>query len=207
MNEVFGFIQRNDFYILVEYSELLAKERKDLYWEFIEVWLREEGNDADASTAKACLKKILKHGRFLLNEPLASLFEFSLVLRSASPRLVLYQQLADESLSSFPLPEENNSNIVGEGNESFERKISDTSVVGLKPKTPGGKCCWVDTGGSLFFDVPELLMWLQNPAERLVILTNPTLGGEVVVDISQELLSYNEPSIKIQLGQTISRTY
>lgn len=177
VNGVFGFTQCSDFYILVDYSELLAKEQKDLYWEFIEVWLREEGNDADADapTAKACLKKILKHGRSLLNEPLASLYEFSLVLRSASPRLVLYQQLADESLSSFPLPEENNSNIVGEGNESIERKISGTSVVGLKPKTPGGKCCWVDTGGSLFFDVPELLTWLQNPAERLVILTNLTL--------------------------------
>ncbi|KAL0548907.1 hypothetical protein IC582_013384 [Cucumis melo] len=155
--------------VLLEAGELLAKEQKDLYWEFIEVWLREEGNDADADapTAKACLKKILKHGRSLLNEPLASLYEFSLVLRSASPRLVLYQQLADESLSSFPLPEENNSNIVGEGNESIERKISGTSVVGLKPKTPGGKCCWVDTGGSLFFDVPELLTWLQNPAESV----------------------------------------
>lgn len=171
----------------VEYSELLAKERKDLYWDFIEVWLREEGNDADASTAKACLKKILKHGRSLLSEPLASLFEFSLILRSASPRLVLYQQLADESLSSFPLPEENNSNIVGEGNESIERKKSDTSVVGLNPKTPGGICCWVDTGGSLFFDVPELLTWLSNPAERLVLLTNPTHGGGDVVDISPEL--------------------
>ncbi|KAG6576980.1 UDP-glucose:glycoprotein glucosyltransferase, partial [Cucurbita argyrosperma subsp. sororia] len=155
--------------ILLEAGELLAKERKDLYWDFIEVWLREEGNgaDADASTAKACLKKILKHGRFLLNEPLASLFEFSLILRSASPRLVLYRQLADESLSSFPLPEENNCNIVGEGNEGIERRKSDTSLVGQNPKSPGGKCCWVDTGGSLFFDVPELLTWLENPAESV----------------------------------------
>ncbi|KAG6600362.1 UDP-glucose:glycoprotein glucosyltransferase, partial [Cucurbita argyrosperma subsp. sororia] len=151
--------------VLLEAGELLAKERKDLYWDFIEIWLREEGNDADASSAKDCLKKILKHGRLLLSEPLASLFEFSLILRSASPRLVLFQQLANDSLSSFPLPEEKNSNIVGEGNESIERKKSDLSVVGLNQKIPGGKCCWVDTGGSLIFDVPELLTWLQNPAD------------------------------------------
>ena len=129
----------------------------------------------------------MKHGRLLLSEPLASLFEFSLILRSASPRLVLFQQLANDSLSSFPLPEENNSNIVGEGNESIGRKKSDTSVVGLNQKTPGGKCCWVDTGGSLFFDVPELLTWLQNPAEWLVILSNWTRGGGYVVDILPEL--------------------
>lgn len=70
--------------------------------------------------------------------PLASVFDLSLTLRSSSPRLVLYQQLAEESLSSFPLSDDIN-------------------------PSPGGKCCWVDTGGALFFDVPELLLWLRDP--------------------------------------------
>ncbi|KAJ0010857.1 hypothetical protein Pint_33128 [Pistacia integerrima] len=146
--------------LLLEAGELLSNERKDLFWKFIDIWHHAE-NDADTCTAKGCLKRILKHGSSLLGESLASLYEFSLMLRSASPRLVLYRQLAEESLSSFPLVEESNS----EASENLETRISDSLLVGVNPKSPGGKCCWVDTGGALFFDVFELLLWLRNPSE------------------------------------------
>jgi UDP-glucose:glycoprotein glucosyltransferase len=149
-------------------SELLSKEWKDLFWDFIEVWLHSE-DGLDSYTAKGCLKKMVEHGRSLLSEPLASLFEFSLMLRSASPRLVLYRQLAEESLSSFPLADDdgisNNSEETLETNSRMEIKKSDPLLVGVNPKSPGGKCCWVDTGGSLFFDIAELLLWLHNPTE------------------------------------------
>ncbi|KDO50103.1 hypothetical protein CISIN_1g000334mg [Citrus sinensis] len=155
--------------LLLEAGELLASERKDLFWEFIEKWLHSEENDADSRTAKDCLKRIVRHGSSLLSESLASLFEFSLTLRSASPRLVLYRQLAEESLSSFPPFDDSNlKNEVGgasEANEKLETKKSDSLLVGVNPKSPGGKCCWVDTGGALFLEVSELLMWLRSPSE------------------------------------------
>lgn len=130
-------------------SELLSKEWKDLFWEFIEVWLHSEGNDANSSTARDCLKKIIGHGNSLIGHSLASLFEFSLLLRSASPRLVLYRQLAEESLSSFPLTDD----------------ISSSNA-------NTGRCCWVDTGGELFFDIAELKLWLHGP-ERCVPFSFP----------------------------------
>jgi UDP-glucose:glycoprotein glucosyltransferase len=154
--------------LLLEAGELLSKEWKDLFWDFIEVWLHTE-DGLDSYSAKGCLKKILGHGHSLLSEPLASLFEVSLMMRSASPRLVLYRQLAEESLSSFPLADEGIPNNVSEEtletNAKMETKKSDPLLVGVNPKSPGGKCCWVDTGGSLFFDVAEMLLWLHNPTE------------------------------------------
>lgn len=123
--------------------------------------------DSDSSTAKDCLKKIAKYGKSLLSEPLASVFEFSLTLRSSSPRLVLYRQLAEESLSSFPLVDDVISNTIDGGtfepNETTKTKNSEAFLLGMNPNSPGNKCCWVDTGGSLFFEVTELQTWLQNP--------------------------------------------
>lgn len=144
------------------YSELLSKEQKELFWDFIDVWLNTEKEAVDSQTAKDCLKKILEYGRPLLREPLASLFEFSLLLRSASPRLVLYRQLAEESLSSFPLGDESYSN---NDMKEIETTKSDLLHDGVNLKSLGGKCCWVDTGGQLFFDVSELHLWIQRPAE------------------------------------------
>ncbi|KAK6136507.1 hypothetical protein DH2020_029743 [Rehmannia glutinosa] len=141
-------------------GELLAKESKDLYWDFIESWIHSVNVDSDSSTAKDCLKKISNYGKSLLSEPLASIFEFSLTLRSASPRLVLYRQLAEESLSSFPLADDVITNPI---DETTKIKNSEAFLSGMNLDSPGNRCCWVDTGGSLFFEVKELLMWLQNP--------------------------------------------
>ncbi|KAK3011338.1 hypothetical protein RJ639_011725, partial [Escallonia herrerae] len=153
--------------LLLEAGELLSREWKDLFWEFIEVWLHTENRDSDSYTAKGCLKKIVNYGRSLLSEHLASVFEFSLTLRSASPKLVLYQQLAEESLSSFPLSDDISSveGGISELYENREVKKPDSLLVGVNPRSPGGKCCWVDTGGALLFDVTELLLWLRRPDE------------------------------------------
>ncbi|TYJ03442.1 hypothetical protein E1A91_A12G028100v1 [Gossypium mustelinum] len=154
--------------LLLEAGELLSKESKNLFWEFIDDWLLHVAKtDGDSHSAKDCVKKIVKHGSFLLSEPLAPLFEYSLSLRSASPRLVLYRQLAEESLSSFPLPDDSYSNNERglDANETADIKKFDPLLVGVNPKSPDGKCCWVDTGGALFFDVADLLLWLQRPNE------------------------------------------
>ncbi|KAM0977342.1 hypothetical protein ACFX13_020469 [Malus domestica] len=154
--------------LLLEAGELLSKEQKDHFWDFIDAWHHSEKDDAESYTAKGCLKKIVKHGLSILNEPLASLFEFSLMLRSTSPRLVLYRQLAEEALSSFPLVDETNSSSdsgISETNELMEGKRSDLLNIGRNPKSPNGKCCWVDTGGALFFDPADLKIWLQSPRD------------------------------------------
>ncbi|TQD80729.1 hypothetical protein C1H46_033699 [Malus baccata] len=154
--------------LLLEAGELLSKEQKDHFWDFIDAWHHSEKDDAESYTAKGCLKKIVKHGLSILNEPLASLFEFSLMLRSTSPRLVLYRQLAEEALSSFPLVDETNSSSdsgISETNELMEGKRSDLLNIGRNPKSPNGKCCWVDTGGALLFDPADLKIWLQSPRD------------------------------------------
>ncbi|XP_071724923.1 LOW QUALITY PROTEIN: UDP-glucose:glycoprotein glucosyltransferase-like [Rutidosis leptorrhynchoides] len=154
--------------ILLEAGELLSKERKDVFWEFIEDWLHTEKADDDCRTARDCLKKISKHASSFISEPLASLLEFSLTLRSGSPRLVLYRQLAEESLSSFPPVDDtlnNASGEVSEKNGNSESQKSDNMLVGANPKSPNGKCCWVDTGNAVFFDVAELLQWLRKQPE------------------------------------------
>ncbi|KAJ0970439.1 hypothetical protein J5N97_023316 [Dioscorea zingiberensis] len=121
--------------LLLEAGELLSKEWKGLFWEFTELWLQPD-KGSDCSSAKCCLQRIVDDGRSLLSDHLGSVLEFSLTLRSASPRLVLYQQLAEDSLSSFPMDDEANTG---------ERK----------------SCCWVDTGSTLLFRVSELLHWLD----------------------------------------------
>jgi len=81
-------------------SELLAKERNDLYWRFLEQWL-ETGESAKLHTDKECVRHIEEKGSSLLGAPLSPLFRLSLSLRSASPKLVLYRQLATESLALY----------------------------------------------------------------------------------------------------------
>ncbi|KAL4354673.1 hypothetical protein GQ457_06G002390 [Hibiscus cannabinus] len=153
--------------LLLEAGELLSKESKYLFWEFIDGWLHVAKTEGGSHSAKDCLVKILKHGSSLLSEPLASLFEFSLTLRSASPRLVLYRQFAEESLSSFPQSDDGNSHKVSgvDASEAVGTKKLDPLLVGKNPKSPRGKCCWVDIGAKLFFDVAELQSWLQRPNE------------------------------------------
>ncbi|KAK8469111.1 hypothetical protein PHAVU_006G215600 [Phaseolus vulgaris] len=139
--------------LLLEAGELLFKEEPRLFWNFIHAWLHaDDHGDAHSHSARSCVNEILHHSRPLLREPLASLFEFSLILRSASPALVLYRQLAHDSLSSHSY--------------APITKL-DPLHLGVSLQSPGGKCCWVDTGDTLFFDVSELLLWLQTPLEKV----------------------------------------
>ncbi|GLJ16960.1 hypothetical protein SUGI_0293070 [Cryptomeria japonica] len=146
--------------LLLEAGELLANERKDLYWEFVRFWLESDHHLA-ATNAKDCFQEILKHGSFLLSRALGSFFEFALILRSASPKLVLYRQLAQESISSFFLSQEK------EGNKNISysdmEKEFDRWELNRNPNAPDGKCCWVDLGSTILFDVSELSAWLSIP--------------------------------------------
>lgn len=80
-------------------------------------------------------------------------------MRSASPTIALYRQLALDSLASFPW--------IHHDHEIVETKNNNTRLdplgVGVSLQSPGGKCCWIDTGEHLFFDVEELQAWLRNP--------------------------------------------
>lgn len=156
--------------------ELLSNEWKDFYWDFTEFWLLKGSEDSGSQTAKDCLKAIVNYGKSLLSEPLASVFEFSLTLRSASPRLVLYRQLAEDSLSSFPLADDFSSTSSNEGdsetNDSIKSKKVEPLLLGVHSRAPNGKCCWVDTGAALFFYANELLSWLENPSNAWVLLYN-----------------------------------
>ncbi|KAK9134686.1 hypothetical protein Syun_014016 [Stephania yunnanensis] len=136
--------------LLLEAGEVLSKQWKDLFWDFVEVWLREK-DDSDSPSAKHCMQRIVKSGRSLLPESLASLFELSLTLRSSSARLEVYRKLAWDSLFSFP------STIDATGNGHR----TDHLFMGSNATNPSGNCCWVDIGGSLLYDVPELQLWLS----------------------------------------------
>lgn len=154
--------------LLLEAGELLSKEWKYLFWDFTEYWLLAANEDFESYTAKDCLKRIVNYGKSVLSEPLALVFEFSLTLRSASPRLVVYRQLAEDSLSSFPLVDDSSLNPVNEDlseqTDISKSKKNEPSVVGPNPRVPNGKCCWVDIGYSIFLDVIELQQWLQSPS-------------------------------------------
>ncbi|TVU30395.1 hypothetical protein EJB05_22012, partial [Eragrostis curvula] len=137
--------------LLLEASELLSKEWKKLFWDFIDNW-KELDKGSDCLTAKCCIQKIVEDARALLNEPLSTIFEFSLTLRSASPRLVLYRQLAEESLSSVPV--DSLEQISGHGTEENFHEAG-------SPSPSGGTCCWVDTGNALLFNSADLRRWLE----------------------------------------------
>jgi UDP-glucose:glycoprotein glucosyltransferase len=132
--------------LLLEANELLSKEQKDFFWDFVGHW-KELDKGSDCLTAKCCVQKIVEDVRSLLSEPLASVFEFSLTLRSASPRLVLYRQLAEESLSSIPVKDDAIEQIPGNG------PVEET-------------CCWVDTGSALLFNSADLRKWLEGSSKE-----------------------------------------
>lgn len=151
--------------VLLEAWELLSKQSNNLFWEFTDLWVQPD-RGSDCLTARCCVQKIVDDGRGLLSKQSGSIYEFSLTLRSTSPRLVLYRQLAEESLTSYPIDDDGDqSNFTGEMSES----IADRSVMSRNPRSPGGSCCWVDVGSTLFFRVPEVVSWLDKTASKLSI--------------------------------------
>ncbi|KAI0503787.1 hypothetical protein KFK09_014730 [Dendrobium nobile] len=103
----------------------------------------------------------MNDGHSLLSDHLGLIFEFSLTLRSASPRLALYRQLAEDSLSSFPVDDEVNSITAGSPSDGLKVDHSYTT----NQLKSGESCCWVDTGSVLLFNVPELLSWLDTSTD------------------------------------------
>jgi UDP-glucose:glycoprotein glucosyltransferase len=133
-------------------SELLSKEWKNLFWDFIEHW-KELEKGFECLTAKCCIQKIVEDARVILTDPLSTIFGFSLTLRSASPRLVLYRQLAEESLSSVPTSD----SLEQISGQSTEESFLEAG----SPRIFGGTCCWVDTGNTLLFNSADLHQWID----------------------------------------------
>ncbi|KAG0591180.1 hypothetical protein KC19_1G156300 [Ceratodon purpureus] len=143
--------------LLLEAGELLAKERNDLYWRFLEQWLATD-KSVKHNTDRECVQYIEEKGSSLLGEPLSPLFRLSLSLRSASPKLVLYRQLATESLSLYD-----------SGNKANEKGSNEVDAdrwsVGKIPSVSEERCCWIDTGSRILFEESEVFNWLQFSAE------------------------------------------
>lgn len=149
--------------LLLEAGELLAKEQKNNFWEFVKQWL-EPGHHLASTTPKDCFQEILRHGSYFLSGSLESFFQLSLILRSASPKLVLYRQLAQDSVSSFARSHEesvNSENVSDTYMTGIYNKDLDRWSVSRNPNAPKGKCCWVDVGSTILFDVSELSSWLN----------------------------------------------
>jgi UDP-glucose:glycoprotein glucosyltransferase len=84
----------------------------------------------------------------ILTLPLSTIFVFSLTLQSASPRLVLYMQLAEDSLSSVPITD----SLEQISGQSTEESFLEAG----RPRTSGGTCYWVDPGNTLLFNSADL---------------------------------------------------
>ena len=88
-----------------------------------------------------------------MGSSLAPLLHLSLSMRSMSPKVVLYRQLAQESLRRGGLGK-----VVAEG------QGSDRWQIGENPSAPGG-CCWLDVGEK------DLLVGEEKIEELLQLLT------------------------------------
>jgi UDP-glucose:glycoprotein glucosyltransferase len=171
-------------------SELLAKERKDFFWQFLELQIAAAhphqgaaiGGQEQVFTAtdQECVQQIVEQGSSLLGPSLSPLFRLSLSLRSASPKVLLYQQLAQESLAAAA-PHNNflshtttttpNSESVLNKEETdpqhFTPKpyVADRWSISKSPVAPNGGtssfCCWVDTSSGILLQESELLDWLK----------------------------------------------
>lgn len=137
--------------LLLEAGELLSKQSNDLFWEFVDLSLQPD-RGSECRSARCCIEKIVNDGGSFLGKHLASMFEFSLTLRSASPRLVLYRQLAEESLTTHSVNKEGSA-------------INFTGDIGGNPLSPHSSCCWVDTGSTILHNVAGLLSWLDTSSE------------------------------------------
>lgn len=175
--------------ILLEASELLAKERKDFFWQFLELQIAAahphqgaatgEQEQVFTATDQECVHQIVEQGSSLLGPSLSPLFRLSLSLRSASPKVLLYQQLAQESLAAAA-PHNNflshttttpNSESVPNEEETdpqhFTPKpyVADRWSISKSPVAPNGGtgsfCCWVDTSSGILLQESELLDWLK----------------------------------------------
>ncbi|KAJ4784375.1 UDP-glucose:glycoprotein glucosyltransferase 1 [Rhynchospora pubera] len=174
--------------LLLEASELLSKEWKNLFWDIIDLWI-EPNKASDCTTAKCCVERIVSDSKSLLSESLGSIFELSLTLRSASPRLVLYKQLAEDSLSS----------VTSEGvavEQSGEESTGQGELVQKPASIPRGTCCWVDTGSELLFNTADVLLWLEKKSN----------GGENSVDLP-ELFDFDHIYPNSRTGAPVSVLY
>lgn len=132
----------------------MAKESEEAFWLFVDQWLK-AGQQISPTSDSECFQLIVSRGVAALSDQLRPIFLLSLMLRSASPKLVLFRQLAQESLAYSP---PNSGSLRAES----ERHDTDRWAVSKNPVAPEGKCCWVDVGSKKFFDEVELSDWLES---------------------------------------------
>ncbi|KAL3679974.1 hypothetical protein R1sor_022930 [Riccia sorocarpa] len=142
--------------LLLEASELVGKEGNQGFWRFVESWM--EDSQAGELPDEECLQRILDKGANLVGTSLAPVFHLSLLLRSASPKIVLYRQLAQQSLSEH-LSERTSLKI------NDQAKVDQWSV-SKNPIAPEGQCCWVEVGSRILLGESELKEWLQFVQKR-----------------------------------------
>lgn len=140
---------------LLEAGELLAKLKGHYFWFFIERW---PSHPTAPLSDEACFSNILHIGSSILDGPLQPVFHLSLLLRSASPKLVLYRQLAEESLLYHMRSKQEGPHYSNQRESQEDDDLCRTSPHAAGKKEP---CCWVDVGHSAFSTEFELADWLD----------------------------------------------
>ena len=125
--------------------EFLGDDDERLFWQYLDTW--QSPVFPNGTTDQACISKFLEIGSHLMGPTLAPLLHLSLSMRSMSPKVVLYRQLAQESLRRAGLGQ---ADADGDGWQ-----------VGENPVAPGG-CCWLDVGEKdLLVGEEKIEKWLQ----------------------------------------------
>ncbi|KAI5067704.1 hypothetical protein GOP47_0018232 [Adiantum capillus-veneris] len=141
--------------LLLEAGELLAKLRDDFIWSFIEQW---PPHSSVPLSDEACFNNILRISSSILDGPLQPVFHLSLLLRSASPKVVLYRQLAEESLLHHMGLIQESLHLSSQCDSQEEDDRCRTSPRVTSERKP---CCWVDVGNHAFSLKSELADWLD----------------------------------------------
>ncbi|GAQ80221.1 UDP-glucose:glycoprotein glucosyltransferase [Klebsormidium nitens] len=125
--------------LLLEAGELLAEHDSPSFWHFLDAWTAQTPTPNLESNDSWCAEQILSQATQNFTQPQASLFHLSLSLRLASPKLVVYRQLASESLERLGL-----ASLA----TTAKSKDDERWKVTRNPASPGGAmCCWVEAPG------------------------------------------------------------
>lgn len=141
-------------------SELLADKDPSSFWRFLDAWTAVPATSHQDLTDSQCAQQILAHASQNATKSSASLFHLSLSLRLASPKLVVYRQLATESLERLE---------VVAGSATGATRDDERWLVSKNPPALGGeKCCWVETPGRRILQTAqEVELALSSDAEAI----------------------------------------
>lgn len=147
LNHTFRLFPRNlsnvqNVELLIRFSshrELLADHNPASFWHFLDTWSIQPPTSNEDFNETWCAEQILNRATQNFTRPQASLFHLSLSLRLASPKLVVYRQLASESLDRLGLTSPAT---------TAKSRDDERWLVTKNPASLGGEmCCWVETPG------------------------------------------------------------